>query len=368
MTNQREKERKGEMGKGGGLFKKLCLYGFGSTGAYVHQCLKAANIDVEFVIDKRLAGKTINGIKIISLSDAAKNSLGDYECVISLHNHYADLKSIYDDLIESGFYRVSSIFRIRQIIKSFNLKNGYWLDFNFNLDDFYHQTSEARSLFADDKSKELFDNIIRFRKTGDIKNYPYPSLTDEYTPNDLPRFQNPLRIIDCGAYNGAALRKFEKSGYQFDRILAFEPDPQNYNKLIKDKTSSSLKILLPLASYSKDELLRFESNQEMGSRLGSGGDIQIAAAKIDSVQNNFDPNLIKLDVEGSEADALIGAEMTIKRSRPNLCVSAYHKPSDIYELVALINGWALGYKFYLRLHEHNTFGLVLYCLQDDLIE
>ncbi len=330
--------------------------------------LNSKNIKVDFIIDRKLAGQVFNGVNIISMEDVAAKNLEDHECIISLHNHYTNLKEIHDTLIEVGFPRVFSILRMRELISDFNLINGYWLDFSFSLDDFSNELLIAKSLLNDNQSSEIFDQVINFRKTGDLRHYPIPSLADEYTPIDLPRFRSPIRLIDCGAYNGAAIRKFENSGYEFEKILAFEPDRANYKKLLSNKTVADLKIFLPLATYSDDEALRFESNKEMGSKLNLNGDVFIQASKIDSIQTDFNPNLIKLDVEGAEIDTLIGAEKTIRKSRPNLCVAVYHKPTDVYEIIMLISNWDLGYKFYLRLHEHNTFGLVLYCFQDDKLE
>jgi len=347
--------------------RKLCLYGFGTTGAHVLQALRSKHINVEFIIDKKLAGRTINNIKIISLNDAAKKNLECYECVITLHNHYVDPKDIYDGLVNIGFGKVSSVFRIREILPTFNLKNGYWLDFDFEIDRSSEKILNAKNLFNDEISQDLFEEVMRYRRTGDLTQYPSPSLSDEYTPKDLPRFRNPLRLIDCGACTGAALRKFENSGYIFEKIMAFEPDPKNYEKLISNNTKAELKIFLPLATFSKDEMLSFESDCEMSSKLDSNGNVVVRASRIDSIQEGFNPNLMKFDVEGSEIDTLIGAETTIRNSRPNLCVAAYHRPADIYEIPLLINQWKLNYKFYLRLHEHHLFGLVLYCLQDHQI-
>jgi hypothetical protein len=60
-------------------------------------------------------------------------------------------------------------------------------------------------------------------------------------------------------------------------------------------------------------------------------------------------------------------EKTISKHRPNLCISVYHKPDDIINIPKLIKSWNLDYQFYLRVHEYNTFGVVLYCLQKDKI-
>ncbi|HEX8937837.1 MAG TPA: FkbM family methyltransferase, partial [Sphingomicrobium sp.] len=79
-------------------------------------------------------------------------------------------------------------------------------------------------------------------------------------------------------------------------------------------------------------------------------------------------NLVKLDVEAAEIETLKGMERIIREQRPNLLVSVYHTPSHLYEIAELIQGWGLDYRFHLRVHEYNTFGIVLYCLRDELLE
>ena len=99
----------------------------------------------------------------------------------------------------------------------------------------------------------------------------------------------------------------------------------------------------------------------MGSALNESGDHLIQCVKIDSVIREWEPNLIKFDVEGAEYESLLGSERIIRAVKPNLCVSIYHKPEHIFNLGLLIASWNLDYKFYIRIHEWNTFGVVLYC-------
>jgi len=62
-------------------------------------------------------------------------------------------------------------------------------------------------------------------------------------------------------------------------------------------------------------------------------------------------DFIKMDIEGAELDALKGAEASIRRHRPKLAISLYHKPDDFETIPKYLAGLNLGYKFYL---EHHT--------------
>lgn len=58
-------------------------------------------------------------------------------------------------------------------------------------------------------------------------------------------------------------------------------------------------------------------------------------------------DFVKMDIEGAELDALKGAEELIKKYRPILAISIYHKPEDYYQIIEYINSLSLGYRFYL---------------------
>ena len=47
-------------------------------------------------------------------------------------------------------------------------------------------------------------------------------------------------------------------------------------------------------------------------------------------------DLIKMDIEGSEINALKGAIKTIKKFKPNLIISAYHSPYQLVEILAFL--------------------------------
>jgi FkbM family methyltransferase len=168
--------------------------------------------------------------------------------------------------------------------------------------------------------------------------------------------------VDGGAFDGDTLRSVFSSQYPVEAAAVFEPDPDNLNELIKYLSSvSSYQIYLwPCAIYSSTQQLYFSSNIGEGSHLLSSGNISIQATALDDVLRPFKPNLIKLDIEGAEVDGLMGAKRIIRENRPGLAICTYHRPEHMWQIPSLINSWDLGYKFYMRMHKHNGFELVMY--------
>lgn len=68
-------------------------------------------------------------------------------------------------------------------------------------------------------------------------------------------------------------------------------------------------------------------------------------------------DFIKMDIEGSELGALRGAESTIRRWRPKLAISLYHRPEDFFSIPLWIDSLDVGYRLYLdhySIHHEET--------------
>ena len=124
-------------------------------------------------------------------------------------------------------------------------------------------------------------------------------------------------ILDCGANLGMASLYF-KWLYPAARIMAFEPDPDTFQLLVKNIASNGLDIQAHnCALWDKDEDLDFFiDDREPGSLLMSayasrinGKCIRVQARKLsDFIEEQVD--FLKIDVEGSEQrilEELIGS-------------------------------------------------------------
>ena len=69
-----------------------------------------------------------------------------------------------------------------------------------------------------------------------------------------------------------------------------------------------------------------------------------------------------MDIEGSELEALKGAAETIKKWRPKLAISIYHKYEDIIEIPEYILSIVPDYSFYIRHYSSDIWETVLYAI------
>ena len=84
----------------------------------------------------------------------------------------------------------------------------------------------------------------------------------------------------------------------------------------------------------------------------------------DYASNNLNRvNFIKMDVEGAELGALIGATEVIREFKPRLAISGYHKPEDLWELPQKMKALNPGYELTFGHHSPVHWESVFYAVQ-----
>jgi len=337
------------------------VYGLGQAGQALVDAMLDSGMAVACILDRQKGGTHYRNVRVLTLDTfLAQENSGEYRCVVGLHNHYVDLQALFKELVSKGFHEVLSLV---QFVRRFPIVQftSYWLDTAFDYSALTEKAAQFSKMLADGKSRALLATIMDYRLHGEIAACPHPSLYDEYTPEDLPRFADKLRLIDCGAHIGTSIEKFQAAGYEIEALAAFEPDPGNFGLLSQKSFGQAPTSFFPLGVWSSNVQLRFTAAGTMGSAIQSDGDTLIQCASIDQTLRHFAPNLIKMDVEGAEMEALKGAERTLRQYQPNLCISLYHRPEQLLDIPLYLHSLAPAYTYQLRVHEFNTFGVVLYC-------
>jgi FkbM family methyltransferase len=229
------------------------------------------------------------------------------------------------------------------------------------------------SWLSDDRSRELFNNIIRFRQNPNDQNAIQPDIGEEYFPDDIPLLYSSemINYIDLGAFNGdTMLATMSRIPERIAAYFAFEPDTKNFLKLQKtadslsnDATNTQI-ICLPIAATSSYRILNFDQGKESASMIVSDGDNVVQGIDLSSMFFGKDINFIKVDVEGHDKEALIGAKDLIQRCRPVMAVSCYHRPEDLWEIPIMLSNYLPDSKFYFRQHGHWGLELTLYVIPE----
>lgn len=223
----------------------------------------------------------------------------------------------------------------------------------FDLDYIREHESEfdlAYNMLADEKSKKTFVDVLNFKISGKIE-YLFDCQSEKSEVYDeILRLGEGETIADLGAYDGDTIREFlEFSDGKYDKIYAFEPDSKNFKKL-KRKTAELENIeYFNAAAWDKNEALFFDKKAGRNSHQSESGE-KVDALALDSVADSV--TFIKMDVEGAEEKALLGAKKLIKNCRPKLYVCAYHRNEDAFNLPTLIKSICPEYKIYYRHHPY----------------
>lgn len=259
-----------------------------------------------------------------------------------------------------------------------NIRNIYVCDFPGRfLSDFDTQMSEQwlsenksileklRNDFYDEESKMSLDRFIHQKSTG-IYRKEY-SKKPQYFDDDIIHFGENETFVDCGAFDGDTVMQFidtlKNAGISnYKKIFAFEADQKNVLKIEKNLAGKQNIQLIAKGVSDKTETLRFSSDGTMSSAIRSGGDAEIDVVPIDEALNGEEATFIKMDIEGSELKALMGAKGTIKRCKPKLAICVYHRLEDLITIPQYIQSLVPDYKLYFRNYCEEAQDAVIYAL------
>jgi FkbM family methyltransferase len=156
-------------------------------------------------------------------------------------------------------------------------------------------------------------------------------------------------FVDCGAFDGDSILMFIKQyGGKYKSIYGYELTPATYKEALEN-TMGHERIYLRNAGISdKNGTMSFyDISIPAGNRLSEGGNAIGNIVKMDD-DIHEDITFIKMDIEGAEVAAILGAAEHIKRSKPKLAISLYHKLSDLIIIPKLIHQLVPEYKFYFQ--------------------
>lgn len=171
------------------------------------------------------------------------------------------------------------------------------------------------------------------------------------------------RFLDCGAFDGDTMMDFRKryDMYQAD-ILCVEANQDNFKALTAKQSKlipEGTRHWCALVGDPDVETVCFAGSGVNG-KVSDEGDV-VPASTIDKLCQYWITSLIKMDIEGSELDALKGAVATIKRDRPVLTICLYHKATDIWEIPAFLASVCEDYVFRARNYD-GLFEVVMYAV------
>jgi len=222
-------------------------------------------------------------------------------------------------------------------------------------------------LWADEESRRVFHNIIEFRLTLHKR-----LIHDVFLSENVQYFESgiisvvPQEVfVDCGAFSGDTILEFKKQAKDgFKKIFAFEPDPKNMRNLKQMIEAKEQDRIMPVSAgvYSTSRTIRFMAEGTLDSRISGaqGADAVEVFSLDDYFRDKETPTFIKMDIEGAEEEALLGARGIIQRCAPKLAISVYHRAADLWRLPLLMKKLNKNYRLYLRHYSREIVDTVCY--------
>ena len=223
------------------------------------------------------------------------------------------------------------------------------------------ELERARALLCDEESMRIFDDVLQYKLTGDIRYL----LDAESDPAEIwEEIIHPERIrasADLGAYNGDTVRELLEKSNSVERIFALEPDARNFKKLAAyAETETRAEVCaINAGAWSESTTLYFDKSGNRNASFGFNRSqcleerpvklVEVRAEPLDRVLNGASVDYIKYDVEGSEREALLGSVNTVRTHLPTMLVSLYHRNEDLFALPLLVRELFPDYRgYYLR--------------------
>lgn len=228
----------------------------------------------------------------------------------------------------------------------------------------WHKYQWLYDRLADEKSKDVLNNLLNFRISGDLdymqgfRHDPKGQYFDKVI--DLKSGEV---FVDAGGYDGQTAIEFIKRCPNYKSIHIFEPDPKNLT-LARNNLSGNSNIYFYMMGLAESrKTLRFSSGEGSASKLCETGDVEI---EVDAIDNRIKEtiSLIKMDIEGAEGIALQGARGHILNDHPKLAICCYHKFDDFWKIPEQILATREDYLIYLRHYEEGFVETVMYFIPD----
>jgi len=318
-----------------------------------------------------------------NINNALKNNFDVFISVSSPSKH----KIIYKQLNDAGFSKIYNFIETIEMFPEIVSESLTEQEKNYPMwyrsdsislpsdNDFY----KLKNLLSDKKSQTILENIKSFRQESIFCNYVYPDYNStQYFPEDIDLFDgiDNLSFIDCGAYDGNtildAVSFFSKKDKNIESIVAFEPSQTNQKKILDVVNQLKEKVnitVFPCPVYSENKIISFNDSDGMVGSISDNckslSSIKTMSVSIDDTVFGISPNYIKMDIEGSEKEAIVGAINTIKTFKPVLAISLYHRPNHLWEIPFLLENIYDGKcRMYLRHYGEMGLETVLYCVSD----
>lgn len=330
----------------------VVVYGAGGYGRWVADVLRSASVDVLAVVDRSANG--------VLRPDEGARLFAGAPVVLGVFSPGPDVHEIAAQMTALGFGAViSPPETFAWLAEQGRSESRYWLTTDLDLyDRCASEIEHARGLLADDESRELLDRELAYRLGAGVTASPAPLPLAEQHTGALPTEAGV--VVDCGAYTGDTLPNWSAVGLPHSTVVALEPHPDSYAELVRTAAESPLDVIPLHVGVSEFASRLAIIGSGPAAQLVDSPDGDVEVVRLDDLLVGARTSLVKMDIEGAEAGALRGGLQVLRRDRPHLSISVYHKPHHLWSILGWLDAEVGGYEFRLRVYGHQGYDTILY--------
>ncbi|MGB6327562.1 MAG: FkbM family methyltransferase [Halarcobacter sp.] len=312
-------------------------------------------IQVDGIIDDFTRVQNSKKKTIYKIADVPKDAL-------ILATSMGSPLEVKNELDNKGFENINylSFFKyVKNQKLNFDLaKPPFICDFEEDFKNNYKKYEETYALLSDEKSKEVFTKLINFKISFDL-NFMQGFTNnheEQYFDKEIIPFIKEIVFVDGGAYIGDTIPSIIKNFPDFKKIYCIEPNDLHISIAKKNFSSEKNIEFINFGLGNK----KLDSNKIQKSQDNCEHDYH--AENINTIDNLIKEKIdfLKLDIEGAEQDALLGAKNTIKKYKPILAICIYHKAEDWYKIPQIVLDINPEYDIYLRHYMEGIYETVMY--------
>jgi FkbM family methyltransferase len=160
-------------------------------------------------------------------------------------------------------------------------------------------------------------------------------------------------VVDSGAAEGLFSLLIMK---RCEQVYTIEPLPDYIEALKLTFANASNVVIMPYALGEEKGKGLLSENSVGSSLINKGKGVSVDITTIDDLFFNKGVRIsyIKSDTEGSDLAILKGAEKTIKKYKPKIAITVYHKPDECKQIFEYLKSINPGYKIKIKGMDYKT--------------
>ena len=325
--------------------RPIVLYGMGDGAdkilrVFAEKGIRAAGV---FASDEFVRGHDFAGFRVKKLSELTAELGEDLMVVLSFASQRPE--------VLQKFYELDARFDL--VAPDVPVAGEELFDREF-LTAHAEEFARAYDLMADKTARRCFEGVVNFKLTGELHYLRACETGKDEAFRSILKPGEAEHFADLGAYNGDTIRELlSYTGGRYASITAFEPDGRTFRKLraYADEHLTGDVTLVQAGAWIQDGAMAFAAKAGRNSALAKKG-VETPVRSLDSVLDGRPCTMLKLDIEGAEHKALLGAAQTLRRCAPRLNLACYHRSEDLFDLPLLVHALCPGHRLYLRHHPY----------------